>query len=326
MPVFVDDITLACSDGAKIDSVVQELSQHFKLRDLGPTTQLLGIQIHRDRPNRRLSISQSQFISNLLQEHGLSDSKPVSTPLNPGTRLSTSMSPQNASEASDMLQHPYISLVGSLMYLAITTRPDIAYAAGVLARFNSNPGQAHWQAAKHVLRYLKGTIDHKLVYQPSTSPEPFITYSDADHGGNPDNGKSTGGFVVKIGSGAVSWSSKLQPLVALSTTEAEHISAVEAGKEILWMRQFMGELGYNICGPSLLRMDNQSAIAVSKNPEHHSKMKHLSLRLFWLRDAVQDGLIAPTFVSTQEMAADIFTKALDRSKLQNCTGMLGLFN
>ena len=115
-----------------------------------------------------------------------------------------------------MLQHTYISLVGLLMYLAITTRPDIVYAARVLARFNSNPGPAHWQAAKHVLCYLKGTIDHKLVYQPSTLPEPFITYSDADHGGNHDNGKSISGFVVKIGSGAVSWSSKLQPLVALS--------------------------------------------------------------------------------------------------------------
>ena len=270
MPVFVDDITLACKDGAKIDSVIQELSQHFKLRDLGPTTQLLGIEIHRDRPNRQLSISLSQFISNLIQEHGLSDSKPVTTPLNPGTCLSTSMCPQNDAEALEMQQYPYISVVGSLMYLAVTKRPDIAYAAGVLARFNSNPGPAHWQAAN-------------------------ITYSDADHGGNPDNGKSTGGYVVKIGSGVVSWSSKLQPLVALSTTEAEHISAVEAGKEILWMRQFMGELGYDISGPSLLRMDNQSAIAVSKNPEHHSKMKHLSLRLFWLRDAVQDGLIAPTF-------------------------------
>src|ERR1700761_6771813 len=109
-------------------------------------------------------------------------------------------------------------------------------------------------------------MDHKLVHQPSTLPEPFITYSDADHGGNPDNGKSTGGFVVKIGPGAVSWSSKLQPLVALSTTEAEHISAVEVGNKILWMRQFMGELGYTISGPSLLRMDNQLAIAVSKNP------------------------------------------------------------
>ena len=120
----------------------------------------------------------------------------------------------------------------------------------------------------------------------------------------------------------MSWSSKLQPLVDLSATEAEHISA---GKEILWMRQFMGELGYDISGPSLLRMDNQSAIVVSKNPEHHSKMKHLSLRLFWLRDAVQDGLIASTFVGTQVMAADIFTKALDWFKVQKCAEILGLF-
>ena len=280
MPVFVDDITLAGKDGAKIDFVVQELSKHFKLRDLGPTTQLLGMEIHRDRSKHLLSLSQSQYITNLLQEHGLQDSKPVSTPLNPGSRLSTSMSPQNESEAAEMRQYPYISLVGSLMYLAVTTRPDTAFAAGVLARFNSNPGLPHWQAAKHVLRYLKGTIDHKLTYQPSDSPQLFTTYSDADHGGNPDNGKSTGGYVVKIGTGAVSWSSKLQPLVTLSTTEAEHVSAVEAGKEILWMHQFMRELGYTPSGPSVLHMDNQSAIAVSKNPEHHGKMKHLSLCLF----------------------------------------------
>ena len=324
MPVFVDDITLAGNDGAKINSIIQELSSHFKLRDLGPTTQLLGMEIHRDRPNRTLSLSQSQFITHLVQEHGLQDCKPVSTPLNPGSRLSTSMSPQNDAEAAEMSQYPYISIVGSLMYLALTTRPDIAYAAGVLARFNSNPGLPHWQAAKHVLRYLKGTVDQRLVYRPSDLPEPFITYSDADHGGNPDNGRSTGGYVVKIGTGAVSWSSKLQTLVALSTTEAEHISAVEARKEILWMHQFMGELGYKMPGPSVLWMDNQSAIAVNKNPEHHGRMKHLSLRLFWLRDAVQEGQISPMFVATRDMAADIFTKALDRFKLQRCVGMLGL--
>ena len=132
--------------------------------------------------------------------------------------------------------------------------------------------------------------------------------------------------MVKIGSGAVSWSSKLQSLVALSTTEAEHIAAVEAGKEILWMRQLMGELSYDTSGPSVLRMDNQSAIAVSKNPEHHGKMKHLSLHLFWLRDAVQDGLITPTFVPTQDMAADVFTKLLDRFKFEKCIRTLGLFS
>jgi hypothetical protein len=323
MPVFVDDITLAGKDPSKLDSVIQELSKHFKLRDLGPTTQLLGIEIHRDRPNRSLSLSQSQFITNLLTEHGLQDCKPVATPLNPGSHLSSSMSPQNDAEASEMRQYPYISVVGSLMYLALTTRPDIAYAAGVLARFNSNPGLAHWQAVKHILRYLKGTVHHKLVYSPSDSSEPFITYSDSDHGGNPDNGKSTGGYVVKIGTGAVSWSSKLQTLVALSTTEAEHIAAVEAGKEIIWMRQLMGELGYSISGPSLLRMDNQSAIAVSKNPEHHGRMKHLSLRLFWLRDAVQDGLISLTFVATQDMAADILPRHWIALKCRNAPRCLG---
>src|SRR6266702_993052 len=170
MPVFVDDITLACKDGAKIYSIIQELSKHFKLQDLGPTTQLLGLEIHRDCPNLHLSISQSQYISNLIDEHGLNNSKPVSTPLNPGTRLSTSMCPQTDAEASEMCQYPYISIVGYLIYLAVTIRPDIAYAAGVLARFNSNPGLAHWQAAKHVLCYLKGTMDYKFVCQPSTSP------------------------------------------------------------------------------------------------------------------------------------------------------------
>src|SRR6266571_4734914 len=109
--------------------------------------------------------SQASPDPNLIDEHGLNDSKPVSTPLNPGTRLSTSMCPQNDAEALEMRQYPYISVIGCLMYLAVTTRPDIAYAAGVLARFNSNPGLAHWQAAKHVLHYLKGTMDYKLVYQ-----------------------------------------------------------------------------------------------------------------------------------------------------------------
>ena len=258
MPVFVDDITLAGKDGDKIDSVVQELSSHFKLRDLGPTTQLLGMQIHRDHPNRTLSISQTQFITNLLQEHGLQDSKPVSTSLNPGSRLSSSMSPQNSAEAAEMCQYPYISIVGSLMYLALITMPDIAYTAGVLARFNSNHGLTHWQAVKHVLHYLKGTLDHKLTYKPSDAPKPFITYSDANHGGNPDNGRSTSGHVVKIGTGAGLWSSKLQTLVALSTTEAEYISAVEAGKEILWLHEFLGELVLPLLAQSNSKLKEKS--------------------------------------------------------------------
>ena len=206
------------------------------------------------------------------------DCKPVLTPLNPGSRLSTSMSPQNPTEVSEM-QVPYISVVGSLMYLAVTIRPDIAYAAGVLARFNSNPELSHWPTAKHVLQYLKGTMDYRITYQPSDSPEPFITYSDACRS------------CRQSGQWQVHW--RL------------------CGQNWVW-------------SPSVLRMDNQSTIAVSKNPEHHGRMKHLSLCLFWIRNAVQDELIAPVFVPTQNMAADIFTKALDRFKVQKCVHMLGL--
>jgi hypothetical protein len=212
------------------------------------------------------------------------------------------------------------------MYLAITTRPDISYAVGVLARFNSNPGPIHWKAVKHVFRYLKGTLDHKLTYGPTPGDPhgPFVTYSDADHGGNSDNGKSTGRYLVKLGTGAVSWSSKLQTMVALSTTEAEYIAAVEAAKEVIWMRQFMGELGYPPSSSSTLLMDNQSAISVSKNPEHHGRMKHLDLRWFWLRDVVDSGLVKPAFIPTEDMAADILTKSLMRPYVEKCRRLMGL--
>jgi hypothetical protein len=212
------------------------------------------------------------------------------------------------------------------MYLAITTRPDISYAVGVLARFNSNPGPIHWKAVKHLLRYLKGTLDVKLVYGPTgdLSQELFLTYSDADHGGNTDNGRSTGGYLVKLGAGAVSWSSKLQTMVALSTTEAEYITAVEATKEILWMRQFMGELRYSPSSSSTLLMDNQSAISVSKNPEHHGRMKHLDLRWYWLRDVVDSGVVKPVFVPTEDMAADILTKSLMGPYMEKCRKLMGL--
>jgi hypothetical protein len=197
---------------------------------------------------------------------------------------------------------------------------------GVLARFNSNPGPTHWKAVKHVFRYLQGTSDLKLSYGPTgdKSQDMILTYSDADHGGNSDNGKSTGGYLVKLGTGAVSWSSKLQTMVALSTTEAEYIAAVEAAKEIIWMRQFMGELGYPPSTSSTLLMDNQSAISVSKNPEHHGRMKHLDLRWFWLRDTVDSGLIKPTFVPTEDMAADMLTKSLMRPYVEKCRRLMGL--
>jgi len=156
---------------------------------------------------------------------------------------------------------PYLSAVGSLQYLAMMTRPDIAHSVAYLARFNSNPGLEHWKALKHLFRYVKGTADHKLTYQGQLgSNELFITYSDASHGDCVDTGRSTARYVTMIAGGAVGWYSKLQTIVALSTTEAEYMAAVEAGKEIAWMRNILSEFGYGVQKPSTLKMDNQSAI------------------------------------------------------------------
>ena len=257
VPVFVDDITLASQSADALDIFVAELAIYFKLRDLGPTSLLLGVEITRDRAKRSIHLSQKQYILNKLNEFDMADCKPVGTPMLPGLKLSSDQCPDTAEKKTEMKNIPYINAVGSLLYLALLTRPDIAFATGVLARFNSNPGMAHWNAVKHLFRYLKGTVDLKLAYGPDPSLENdrFITFCDADHGGNKDNGKSTSGYMVKLGSGVVCWSSKLQQIVTLSTTEAEYVAGVAAGKEICWLQNLLSELGYPVSAPSKLYID-----------------------------------------------------------------------
>lgn len=325
MPVYVDDITLASNSQTALDKTVSELSKHFKLRDLGETSYLLGVAIRRDRANRKIYLSQKQYIMDVLKRFGMEKCHTVDTPMNPGLNLSKDQSPKTDVEKEEMKDIPYISAVGSVMYLAMMTRVDIAETASVLARFNSNPGMAHWKAAKHLLRYLAGTMEMELCLGPDPESNELIrAYADADHGGNRDNGKSTTGYLIKVGSGAVSWSSKLQPIVALSTTEAEYVAACAAGKEIIWMQKFLGELGYGFPRPTKLFMDNQSAISVAKNPEHHGRMKHLDLCFYWLRDKVEQGYIEPVYLQTDQMPADLLTKALPRVKVMFLRKLMGL--
>ena len=151
-----------------------------------------------------------------------------------------------------------------------------------------------------------------------------MTYSDADYAGDDDTLRSTGAYVLKFGTGAVDWSSKLQPIVSLSSTEAEYIAAVEAGKEIAWMRNLLTEFGYDISSASKMRIDNLSALSVAKNPEHHGRMKHLDLRFYWLRDEVAKGRIEVVHLRTSHMPADILTKSLPKPKVLEMVKMLGL--
>ena len=337
MPIFVDDISIASSSKVAIQLVKDALASHFKVRDLGPVSSLLGVQVTRDRSKRTLQLSQRQYIIDILARFNMADCKTVQTPMDPGARLSSSQSPTTPEAIAAMSTVPYSSAVGALMYLSVATRPDIAYAVGVLCRFSSNPGEAHWTACKHLLRYLQGTKDLKMTYGPSPSSphsssssssspsDLFTVYSDSDHGGNPDNGKSTTGYVVKMGTGCINWSSKQQSVVALSSTQAEYIAAVSGGADALWTRNFLSELGYDLSSSSTpLLIDNQSAIAVSKNPEHHGRMKHLDLRHFWLRDTVASGVLSVKYIPTDLQAADSLTKPLARIKVLEHQALLGL--
>jgi hypothetical protein len=325
VPVFVDNITLASKSNEKIAETKGLLAQRVKLRDLGPTSFLLGVQIDHKCSTRTLHLSQRQYTLNLLDCFGFADCSPVSTPLNPGSQLDMSQCPQTPEDNEFMRNKPYVSAVGALMYLAIATRPNIAHAVGVLCRFMSKPGPAHWKAAKHLFRYLSGSVNYRLTYAPDPrSSQLFTTFSDADHGGNPDNGRSTSAYVAKMGTGAVSWMLRLQYIVALSTTEAEFISAVSAGQVIVWMRLFLGELGYSFDAPLLLLVDNQSALQVAHDPEHHGCMKHLDSHFFWLRNMVNSGVIAVRYIPTADMAADLLTKALARIKVVAALAQLGL--
>jgi hypothetical protein len=292
---------------------------------LGPAKYIVGLEIHRDRKKRMLHINQHKYTLDILKRFNMENCKPVSTPLDPGCNLSKDLYPQSQDDIEAMRGIPYLAAVGSLNYLAIGTRLDIAHAVGELGQFNSNPGLSHWKAVQHVLKYLKGTAELGLTYGGS-SPDPQVSlqaYCDANYAGDEDRRRSTTGYAFFIGGAAVSWSSKRQPTVATSSSDAEYMAANFAGREAMWMKQLLTELGYHL--PRLtLWCDSQPAIAVSKNPKHHSRMKHIDVMYHWLREKVEKRLLQLQFVPTDEMVADVLTKSLVRVKHEKCRQGLGV--
>lgn len=177
LPVYVDDITISAPTDAEADRIVAEVAEHFELRDLGHSHFLLGIEITRDRSKRSLSLSQRQYIIDMLANYGFSGCTPVQTPMEPGLHLTQDMRPNTDAERAEMSEVPYINAVGALIYLSTCIRPDIAYTVSQLGRFSSNPGKQHWAAVKHFFRYLKGTSNVKLTYAPDPSSKELAVYS-----------------------------------------------------------------------------------------------------------------------------------------------------
>ncbi|GBE89144.1 hypothetical protein SCP_1501500 [Sparassis crispa] len=244
--VWVDDLLIFTNDCALMDQLKRELRNMFEVTDLGEPQKIVGIEIERDRSKRTIKISQTKYIESILHKNGLTNANTVGMPLDPNTVLEKE-EPETDDECDR--DNGYASLIGSLMYAAIATRPDIAHAVQRLSSFTANPGMAHWTAAKRVLRYLSGMRELGIIYGPIADVKPedqsiFVGYSDADYANDIRDHKSISGYIFKLGNGTITWSSKKQTTVASSTTEAEYMASAEAAKEAVWLRTLFKEIGF----------------------------------------------------------------------------------
>jgi hypothetical protein len=214
-------------------------------------------------------------------------------------------------------------ITGCLMYLSTCTRPDIAYAVGVLTRFMKAPRTVHMDAAKSVMRYVAGTREHGIEYGGGSGCSGLVGYADSDHAGDPDTRRSTTGNVFSFNDGAVLWKSKLQTTVADSTCEAEYMSAAEAVKEALWLRKLMPELGVAVDAVEI-KGDNTSALAVLSNPISSARTKHIDRQYHFARERVELGEVKFSYIPTAEMVADVLTKPMVGRKFDFCRAAMGV--
>jgi len=221
----------------------------------------------------------------------------------------------------------YQSIVSSLMWLMLATHPDLAYTTGVIGRYSADPKAHHWNLAKWVLRYLKGTQDLELTFDRSdvNIDMDFHGYSDADWGGDRDTSQSTSGYVFISNHGAIGWSSKLQTMVLLSTTELEYMGLSNAGQHVAWLCMFFDEIGQMQKATTDLKCDNQAAIVLSRDPQYRAHTKHIQCKYHYIRDdLVAKGECIIQWCPTDNMVADIFTKELPHDKHWTFVHAMGL--
>jgi len=315
LALYVDDMLIVGANMAEIDRLKKQLSENFEMKDLGPTKQILGMRISRDRFVGILNLSQEKYIEKFLSRFNVGNAKTRNTPLETHLKFSKRQYSQTEEEESHIFKVPYISAVGSLMYAMVCTRPDITHAVGVVSKFLSNPGKGHWEGVKWILRYLKGTSKMHLSFKRSNLT--LQGFSDADLGGDLDGRKSTIGYIFTLGGTTINRKSKLQGRVSFSTTEAEYVVISEAAKEMIWLKNLLKELGKEKDESSLFS-DSQSAICLAKNPILHSKCKHIELKYHFIRNLINDGDLILLKIPGAENPTDMLTKTVTTTKLRLC--------
>ncbi|GEM12653.1 gag-Pol polyprotein [Rhodotorula toruloides] len=305
--LYVDDLLFVSPSLDEITCVKAGLKEEYGIKDLGAAKFILGIQIHQ-RSDRSLFLSQCAYLEDVLLRLDPNGCRTAPTPMVPNQQLVPA--PADHVPTPDFCRR-YLQAVGSLMYAMLGTRVDLVHVVGVLGRHAARPDNTHWAAVLRALQYIRGTLDYGLEYTPDSSPlRGFEAYSDSDWGACPTTSRSTMGYVFLLANGAVSWSSKLQPRVTASSTEAEYLGLSHACKETVYLTQLLGELGFPAEGAAVLYGDNQGANALSKDPQFHNRTRHLRLTEHFVREQVQDGSICVEYIPTVRMLADAMTKSL----------------
>ena len=311
--VYVDDMVILSKTNAELNRVKQLLAERFKMKDMGELKYILGINVKQG--SQCVFLNQQTYVEQMLDKYGMGNCNPASTPAATDLKLIK----EDGSKSVDQSQ--YQSMIGSLLYLAVGTRPDIAFAVGAVSKFNSCPTESHLTAVKRIFRYLKGSSQMGIKYSGSNV---LVGYADASWGSDHDDRHSTSGVVFFSANGPISWLSKRQSTVALSTAESEYVALFSSVKEAVWLKQLFEDLGESQSNPIYINCDNMSALAIANNSKSNKNVKHMEIKYHYVRETIESKVVATKYCPTEVMVADILTKPLARARFEALCAMLGL--
>jgi len=304
-----------------MEALKEHLFAKYEMKDTN-VERYLGMEIGRLDDGSML-LTQTKYITDLLRRHGMEDCHPVSTPM---AEARLTKAPDTYKCDPEALA-AYRTLIGELMHLMVQTRPDLAYSISRLAQFMSNPTEDHWKALKRILRYLQSTKDLGICYAKSPGNLTVSAWTDASWGEDPDDSRSTNGYVILMAGGPVAWKSQKQQCVALSSTEAEYIGQTMAATSTMWTRNLLKELQIKGAIPetaTVIYADNQGAIKLANNPIFQKRSKHIAVKYHYTRDLIQQGEVQLEYKGTTDMIADGLTKPLGPTAFAKFVESLGL--
>ena len=316
LAVYVDDLFVTGTSVSVIEEFKREMSSKFEMSDLGKLSYYLGIEVQQHEGG--ITLNQRRYALRILEEAGMKDCNLCHTPMEAGLKMS------KAEHEKKMYATDYRRNVRCLRYL-LHTRPDLAYSVGVLSRYMHTPRESHGAAMKKCLRYLRGTTTYGITFHHTNSkPMRLIGYSDSSHNVDEDDGRSTTGHMFYVGNSPITWCSQKHETLALSSCEAEFMAGTEAARQAIWLQDLLIEIMGDSSEKVVIRIDNQSAIALTRNPVFHGRSKHIHTRYHFIRECVEKGLIEVHHVPGQEQKADILTKALGRIKVREMRDLVGV--